>query len=154
LIVYAIRTAEEEIKMSSLKMKDQLAYLIASLNRQLEGELEERLRPGGVPIEQFRILEVLDAHERLAMGEIAALSLIEPPTLTKIIDKMVAETLVYRAPDPADRRRVLILAAPAGKALYKRLRGVSTAQEQRMVDRLNPDKVSELKGLLRDLMSA
>jgi DNA-binding MarR family transcriptional regulator len=88
------------------------------------------------------------------MGEIAALSLIEPPTLTKIIDKMVAETLVYRAPDPADRRRVLILAAPAGKALYKRLRGVSTAQEQRIVDRLNADKVSELKSLLRDLMSA
>ena len=53
-----------------------------------ERELEERLRPGGVPIEQFRILEVLDASEPCAMGEIAAQSLIEPPTLTKIIDKM------------------------------------------------------------------
>jgi DNA-binding MarR family transcriptional regulator len=140
--------------LSSVKMRDQLAYIIASVNRQLESELEERLRPGGIPIEQFRILEVLDANEKLAMGEIASLSLIEPPTLTKIIDRMVSEGLVYRAPDPDDRRRVLILTAPSGKALYKRLRGISSAQEQRIVEQLRSGKAAELKNLLRELMSA
>ena len=138
--------------MAAPRMKDQLAYLIASVNRQLENELEERLRPGGVPIEQFRILEVLDATEPCAKGEIATQSLIEPPTLTKIIDKMVAEQLVYRAPDPNDRRRVLILTAPAGKALYKRLKGVSTAQEQRIVELLASDKAAALRDILRELM--
>ncbi len=138
--------------MAQPRMKDQLAYMIASLNRQLEAELEDRLRPGGVPIEQYRILEVLDASEPAAMGEIAQQSLIEAPTLTKIIDKMVAEGLVYRAPDPNDRRRVLILMAPGGKALFKRLRGVSTAQEQRIVDRLESDKAAALRSLLKELM--
>lgn len=135
-----------------MRMKDQLAYMIASINRQLEAELEERLRPGGVPIEQYRILEVLDASEPAAMGEIAQQSLIEAPTLTKIVDKMVAEGLVYRAPDPNDRRRVLILTAPGGKALFKRLRGVSTAQEQRIVDLLEGDKAAALRDLLRELI--
>lgn len=138
--------------MAVMRMKDQLAYMIASVNRQLENELEERLRPGGVPIEQFRILEVLDATEPCAMGEIAAQSLIEPPTLTKIIDKMVADGLVYRSPDPNDRRRVLILMAPAGKALFKRLRGVSSAQEQRLVELLESDGATELRNLLRELI--
>lgn len=138
--------------MAVMRMKDQLAYMIASVNRQLESELEERLRPGGVPIEQFRILEVLDATEPCAMGEIAAQSLIEPPTLTKIIDKMVADGLVYRSPDPNDRRRVLILMAPAGKALFKRLRGVSSAQEQRLVELLESDGAAELRNLLRELI--
>lgn len=138
--------------MASPRMKDQLAYMIASLNRQLEAELEDRLRPGGVPIEQYRILEVLDASEPAAMGEIAQQSLIEAPTLTKIIDKMVAEGLVYRAPDANDRRRVLILTAPAGKALFKRLRGVSTAQEQRIVDLLEGDKAAALRSLLKELI--
>jgi DNA-binding MarR family transcriptional regulator len=133
-------------------MKDQLAYMIASLNRQLESELEDRLRPGGVPIEQYRILEVLDASEPAAMGEIAQQSLIEAPTLTKIVDRMVAEGLVYRAPDPNDRRRVLILATPAGKALFKRLRGVSTAQEQRIVDLLEGEKAAALRSLLKELI--
>ena len=138
--------------MATPRMRDQLAYMIASLNRQLEGELEDRLRPGGVPIEQYRILEVLDANEPAAMGEIAQQSLIEAPTLTKIIDKMVAEGLVYRAPDPNDRRRVLILTAPAGKALFKRLRGVSTAQEQRIVDLLEGEKAAALRTLLKELI--
>lgn len=138
--------------MPNVRLKDQLAYLVASLNRQLEDELEERLQPGGVPLEQFRILEVLDANEKLPMGEIAVLALIEPPTLTKIVDRMVNDGLVYRAPDAEDRRRVLILTAPAGKALYKRLRGVSTAQERRIVDQLTDDRAEELKTLLRDLI--
>jgi DNA-binding MarR family transcriptional regulator len=138
--------------MAQPRMKDQLAYMIASLNRQLEAELEDRLRPGGVPIEQYRILEVLDASEPAAMGEIAQQSLIEAPTLTKIIDRMVAEGLVYRAPDPNDRRRVLILTAPAGKTLFKRLRGVSTAQEQRIVDLLEGDKAAALRSLLKELI--
>lgn len=138
--------------MAQVRMKDQLAYLIASLNRRLEAELEERLRPGGVSIEQYRILEVLDASEPVAMGEIARQSLIEAPTLTKIIDRMVAEGLVYRAPDPNDRRRVLILTAPAGKALFKRLRGISTAQQQRIVERLESGKAAALRSLLKELL--
>jgi DNA-binding MarR family transcriptional regulator len=138
--------------MAPKPMKEQLAYMIASLNRLLESELEERLRPGGVPIEQFRILEVLDANEPCAMGEIAEQSLVEPATLTKIIDRMVAEGLVFRSPDPHDRRRVLILTAPAGKALFKRLRGISTAQEQRLVELLNAEGATELRNLLRGLL--
>ena len=147
-----IESALEEESMATPRMKDQLAYMIASLNRQLEAELEDRLRPGGVPIEQYRILEVLDAKEPAAMGEIAQQSLIEAPTLTKIVDKMVAEGLVYRAPDANDRRRVLILTAPAGKTLFKRLRGVSTAQEQRIIDLLEGDKAAALRSLLKELI--
>ena len=51
-------------------MTDQLAYMIASLNRQLEADLSERLRPGGVPIERYRVLEVLEASEPRSMGRL------------------------------------------------------------------------------------
>src|SRR5438552_3800061 len=106
--------------MAASRLKDQLGYIIASVNRQLEEELHERLRPAGVPIEQFRILEALSGGDAYPMGELAGHALVEPPTLTKIVDRMVADALVYRTPDPSDRRRVLILIAPAGKALYRR----------------------------------
>ena len=65
---------------------------------------------------------------------------------------MATEGLVFRAPDPNDRRRVLILTAPAGKALFKRLRNVSSAQERRIVDVLEADKAAELRSLLRELL--
>jgi MarR family transcriptional regulator, organic hydroperoxide resistance regulator len=138
--------------VAQTRMKDQLAYLIASLNRQLEADLNERLRPLGAPIDQFRILEVLNAQEPRAMGAIAAAALVETPTLTKIIDKMTSEGLVYRMPDPADRRRVLIMTAPAGKALYKSLRSAASAQEKRILDVLRSEKAAELRNMLRELL--
>ncbi len=138
--------------MAAMKITEQLAYIVASVNRQLEEELEERLRLSGLPIEQFRILEALDRVGACPMGELAAYALVEPPTLTKIIDRMVSESLVFRSPDPEDRRRVLIIAADAGKALYKRLRKVSTAQEERLSKQLSQAKADELRNLLRELI--
>lgn len=132
-------------------MTEQIGYIIARVNRRLEEELAERLRPGGVPIEQFRILEALDQHENLAMGELAALVLVEPATLTKIIDRMVADQLVFRAPDPADRRRVRIVTAPAGRVLYRRLSGVSQAQERRIAELLDGEQAKALRTLLLEL---
>jgi len=136
------------------KVAHQLAYIVASVNRQLEDELQESLRPSGVPIDQLRVLEALDRERALPMGELATRALVEPPTLTKIVDRMVSETLVFRSPDPNDRRRVLILLAPAGQALIKRLRKVPAAQEQRLAKQLSRAKANELRSLLRELISA
>ena len=138
--------------MPASSLKDQLAYIVASVNRQLEEDLQERLRPEGVPVEHLRVLEVLDRGGAVPMGELAAQALVEPPTLTKIIDRMVSESLVFRSPDPNDRRRVLIHLARAGKALCKRLRRVSHEQEERLVRQLPRDKANELRALLRDLI--
>lgn len=138
--------------MADKRLSDHLAYIIASVNRQLEEELHERLRPAGIPIEQFRVLEALEESGTCSMGELAERALVEPPTLTKIIDRMISETLVQRAPDPHDRRKVLILTAPAGKALYRRLRRVSSSQEERLAKQLHGDKAEQLRALLRELI--
>ena len=138
--------------MPAKRLTDQLAYIVASVNRQLEDELQEGLRPAGVPIEHLRVLEALDRGGALPMGALAEQALVEPPTLTKIIDRMVSESLVFRSPDPNDRRRVLILLAPAGKVLCKRLRRVSLDQEERLVRQLPHDKANELRALLRELI--
>jgi MarR family transcriptional regulator, organic hydroperoxide resistance regulator len=138
--------------MRSSRLSDQLAYIVASVNRQLEEELQERLRPEGVPIEHLRVLEALDRGGTVSMGELATQALVEPPTLTKIIDRMVSDSLVFRSPDARDRRRVLIQLAPAGKVLCKRLRRVSREQEERLTRQLPRDKAIELRNLLRDLI--
>ena len=140
--------------MPERRITDHLAYMIASVNRQLEDELQERLRPAGIPIEQFRILETLDQAGTCSMGELAERALVEPPTLTKIIDRMVSDALVQRAPDAHDRRRVMIVIAPAGKALYRRLHRVSTSQEERLAKQLRADKADELRTLLRELIGS
>jgi DNA-binding MarR family transcriptional regulator len=98
--------------VAASNMEDQLAYLIATVNRQLEDELEETLRPEGLPIEQFRIINTLAPSNGRSMRDLASLVLVDPSSLTKIVDRMVTESLVYRAVAPNDRRRILIFLAP------------------------------------------
>lgn len=140
--------------MADSRLSEQLAYLIATVNKQLEGELEEWLRPAGVPIEQLRILEVLNSADGRPMGELAAKALLEPTTLTKIIDRMVSDGLVFRAPDPNDRRRVLIRIAPGGKTLFRRLNRITTAQEERLQRQIPPEKLAHLRRILGEILDS
>ncbi len=135
------------------RLEDQLAYLIAGVNRQFEEELREKLRPQGVPIEQSRVLGLLADGQGRPMTELAEQVFVEPPTLTKIIDRMVAQSLVIRAPDPNDRRRVLIYATRRGQALWEKIGGYATEQQKRVLDRLSPADLARLTEILRGLIA-
>jgi DNA-binding MarR family transcriptional regulator len=134
-------------------MQDQLAYLIASINRQLEEEMSDILKPQGVVIEHFRILTALATSDGRPMRDLASAVLIDPASLTKVIDRMVVEALVFRAPDPNDRRKVLICMASKGKALYERLKILHDAQQHNLVSRLSERKADQLADILRGLMN-
>lgn len=140
--------------MPDTRLNEQLAYIIALVNKRLEDELEERLRPAGVPIEQLRILELLQNSDGRSMGDLAQRALIEPTTLTKIIDRMVSDGLVHRTPDPNDRRRVVIRLATGGKALFKRLDRITISQQDRLEKRIPPAKMEELRRLLTEIMDS
>ena len=86
------------------------------------------------------------------MGELATIVLVDAASLTKIVDRMVVEALVYRAVAPQDRRRVLIFLATKGKALHNQLKGVLGDQQRSLVDRLDLSKAKELTRILRGLM--
>ena len=132
-------------------LEGQLSYLIAQVNSRIEEELEEQLKPEGVPIEQLRILSVL-AVAPTPMLQLAEAVFVEGPTLTKMIDRMITDSLVLRAPDPTDRRRVIIHLTERGRLLHRRLSGIARKQQQQLLGRLNKKKAEQLQVLLRDLI--
>ena len=75
----------------------------------------------GCSIEQWRVLALLADEQGHTMTEVADYALLPAPTATKLIDRLVAGNLVYRHPDPADRRRVLVHASERGRDLHKHL---------------------------------
>jgi DNA-binding MarR family transcriptional regulator len=129
----------------------QLSYLIAQVNSRLEEELQEHLRSEGVAIEQMRILSIL-ASAPTPMLQLAEAVLVEGPTLTKIVDRMVAESLVVRATDPTDRRRVMIHMTDRGRILHRKLSSIARKQQQTLMARLDGNKAEQLQALLRVLI--
>jgi MarR family transcriptional regulator, organic hydroperoxide resistance regulator len=133
---------------------EHLAYLLAQANREINRQLEERLGKEGVPVEQWRILKVLSDGNGRSMGELAGAVLLNHPTLTKMIDRMVSDALVYRVQDPNDRRKVLMFSSDRGQALCKRLNSLAVSQEAHIVENYGDKSTSELKRLLESLIDS
>lgn len=94
-------------------INDYLAHLVAQANKRLNKQLSE----SGVPLDQWRILRTLSEADGMTMRALADAVSLNRPTMTKIVDKLVAEALVYRVPDPGDRRKVRIFLSDKGKAV-------------------------------------
>jgi DNA-binding MarR family transcriptional regulator len=133
---------------------EHLAYLLAQANREINRQLELRLSKEGVPVEQWRILEVLSDGSGHSMGELADAVLLNHPTLTKMIDRMVSDTLVYRVQDPNDRRKVLMFISDRGNALSKKLNSFAVDQEEHILESYGDKSTSELKRLLESLIDS
>lgn len=139
---------------SNTPLSEHLAYLLAQANREINRQLELRLSTEGVPVEQWRILKVLYDGAGHSMGELADAVLLNHPTLTKMIDRMVSDSLVYRRQDAEDRRKVLMFISDRGKVLCKRLNSLAASQEAHILQNYGDKATGELKRLLENLIDA
>lgn len=130
----------------------ELLQLISDVNRRLVFTLEAHLRPSGLSIEQFRVLDTLARQDGRPMGELAAKVGVDSPTLTKIIDRMIDNALVYRAPDSRDRRRVLVFRSERGAALLADIEADLRACQRDLVGHLGPGEAAQLRTILQSFV--
>ena len=88
------------------------------------------------------------------MSELAEAVLVNHPTLTKIIDRMVSSGTVYRVQDRDDRRKVLMFLSDLGRALCQRLNELAMSQEAHIAENYGSKSTTELKRLLENLIDA
>ena len=117
------------------------------MTRQLSRVLEHE----DCTVERWRILVLLADGVSHSMSEIAEFALLPAPTLTRLIDLMVADNLAYRLADPQDRRRVLVHITPRGRARHKRLAERIDASLAAILAEADADDVAQLVALLTDL---
>ena len=98
-----------------------LSLLLERANRAVGDHLVRSIGLEGITPDHFRVLRHLADELGHPMGEIAERLEMNPPTLTKLIDRMVGKSLVQRAADPEDSRRVLVYATDAGVELLQRI---------------------------------
>lgn len=98
-----------------------LAALLARAQRDLTARVAAALEEEGWAPERWHALALLADGDGHPMAELAEAGLLSPPTLTRLIDSMVADNLVYRKADERDRRRVLVFATHRGRALHRRI---------------------------------
>jgi len=90
---------------------------LASDLRVVIGQLVRRLRAErrDLPLAQVTVLGRLDRVGPCGVSDLAAGERVRPQSMASTVAALLATGLVSRAPDPGDRRRVLIALTPAGR---------------------------------------
>jgi MarR family transcriptional regulator, organic hydroperoxide resistance regulator len=115
--------------------------------RRLAGVLDaERLSMGA-----WRVLTLLSDGVGHPMAEVADFAMLPPGTLTKLMDQLVEENLVYRRIDPVDRRRIRAFLTRRGLETYRR---INDDVESAVSDLDTGDLSSGLTRLIATLESA
>ena len=91
-----------------------LASLMARTGRKVNNRLTTELRTVGLSLDAWLVLNMLVTEGGRSMGEIAESLVLNLPTATKLIDRMVNDNLVYRKPHHEDRRIIEIFPSDAG----------------------------------------
>lgn len=107
-----------------------LAYLLTQAERRVNRPLARLLRGAGLTLDEWRVLQALaDGHGR-SMAALAEAVLLNQPTLTKVVDRMASEALVYRRPHATDRRKVVVHLAAKGRTVLDRVSGLVAQHEE------------------------
>lgn len=133
---------------SESTINDYLAHLLAQANRRLNKQLSEE----GVPLDQWRILRVLHESDGLTMRALADSVTLNRPTMTKVVDKLVADALAYRVPDPKDRRKVRIFLSDQGRALFREQNDLVRTHQDSVENTYGVEETQQLKGMLEKFL--
>src|SRR5579863_2852687 len=79
-------------------------FLLKDVSRRYVLRFEQRARELSLTLPQCRVLVRLAEHEGVSQARLAELTQVEPMTMVRILDRMEADGLLERRPDPADRR--------------------------------------------------
>ena len=92
-----------------------LMQLLTRAERLAARRLQAALDEHGCSLDAWRVLALLADGEGHPMAAVAEAVFLPPPTLTKLVDQLVDQNLVYRRVDPLDRRRILAHLTPRGR---------------------------------------
>ena len=129
-----------------------LLYLLARVSHVLSGEFHQQLRRRSVAVPVWRVLASLSGSKGETVTGLAEVCLLQQPTMTKLLDRMVRDGLVTRSQDARDRRVVRVALTPRGETLAAELIGAARQHEANVLTRFPEMETANLKTVLRSVL--
>lgn len=125
-----------------------IGFLIGDSSRMLRRIFNERITPLGLTQAQWRALVHLSRNEGLNQVSLSELLEVQPITVARLIDKLVAAGLVERRPDPNDRRAQRLFLTDQATPVLDRIWGIAAEIYDTVFAGFTPSEIEALAGLL------
>ena len=123
---------------------------VARAHRTLAASLLSQV--GLHPGQEALLMELWD-HDGRTQADLAVSLGVEPPTVTKMLQRMEHAELVDRRPDATDRRAIRVYLTPKGRRLKGKVDKLWAELEVRTVEGLSDRQMATLRSLLNALES-
>ena len=132
---------------------DYLLYLLARASHLISAEFHEQLRRRGISVPVWRVLASLVGSTGETVTGLAEVCLLQQPTMTKLLDRMVRDNLVKRTQDTRDRRVVRVALTARGETIAAELVQAAKAHEAEVLARHPEAEAMAIKNLLRAILA-
>ena len=132
---------------------DDLGLLLAKVCKAYRSRHEAVLRDVGLYLGQDRALAELWENGPLDQTELANRLFVEPPTMTRTLQRMEAAGLVERQADPGDARRQFVAVTERGRALRGAIEAAWRRAEEETFGSLGPQGRAHLTALFQELVA-
>jgi len=130
------------------QIQDYIGFQLLQIHKAHRQLAEESLNKLGVHTGQEMILFQLWIEEGIPQSQLAACMEVEPPTATKMLQRMERAGLIERKPDPEDARVSRVYLTERGRALEQPVLDVWRQLEARTVSGLSLTEQTLLRRLL------
>lgn len=132
--------------MSKTENREEIARRVHSAALHLMRYVRAQDTALGVPPAQLSALSVIVFGGKTSLSDLAKAEQVRPPTMSRIIDGLVRDSLVKREADKRDRRSVVITATEKGTRIMHEGR---SRREKRLLELLQPLRREEIELLDR-----
>ncbi|MFG1619975.1 MarR family winged helix-turn-helix transcriptional regulator [Nonomuraea wenchangensis] len=126
-------------------LDETLSYALITLMKRHRNQLAAALVPLGLHVGQEMLLNQLWREDGLTQSELIARLGVEPPTVTKTLQRLERAGFVRRSPDPGRPRLIRVHLTEAGRALRDPV--------ERIWHELDEDLQRDLDATERDVLS-
>ncbi len=128
-------------------------YLIYRITSQLNQALRKSLKRSGINLARWRVLAVLKDNGRMNISQIVARTLIEQPTVSRIVDQLEREGLAFREICDEDSRFVQVMLTEAGEQAFKEIYPTATKHQEQGLKGFTRPEIKTLIGFLERIQN-
>ena len=131
-------------------IQDSLGLMIYRTALALKSALQRCFKENGFEItaEQWVIMRHLWEEEGLSQREIGEKAAKDKPNITRMLDALEKKRLIFRQPDPRDRRKFCVYLTKEGKQLHERLLPLSQTLREQVTRSLSRPEIDRTKETL------
>ncbi|NRB03184.1 MAG: MarR family transcriptional regulator [Rhodobacteraceae bacterium] len=126
-------------------------YHLMVLNSQIRGMMDASLRPYGLKLVEWRLLQCLAEEGALSICDLATLAVVERTKTSRLVDRLAERKLLAKEQMAGDRRFAVVRLCEDGRQLLDRCTEDVTMARSQLFDGLDQQDISHLLSTLKKM---